>query len=109
MPAGLCCTKVRCTPTIETMTVNYPDYPDRTAVAPARMPGPVTTRAETPIVPKGSIAGHALVAVVAIMTFLAALTTGAVVLIMSAASEWQSEVAREMTIQVRPATRRDIE
>jgi cell division transport system permease protein len=32
---------------------------------------------ETPIVPKNSIAGRALVAVVAIMTFLASLTSGA--------------------------------
>jgi len=32
----------------------------------------------SPIVPRGSIAGRALVAVVAIMTFLASMTTGAV-------------------------------
>jgi cell division transport system permease protein len=64
---------------------------------------------ETPIVPKGSIAGRALISVVAIMTFLAALTTGSVVLVLSAAADWQSDVAREMTIQVRPANGRDIE
>ncbi len=63
----------------------------------------------TPIVPKHSIAGRALVAVVAIMTFLASLTTGAVMLVRSAAGDWQSEVAREVTIQVRPAAGRDIE
>ena len=66
-------------------------------------------RFETPIVPKGTIAGRALVAVVAIMTFLASLTTGAVMLVRSAANDWQSEVAREVTIQVRPAGGRDIE
>jgi cell division transport system permease protein len=49
------------------------------------------------------------VAVVAIMTFLASLTTGAVVLVYSAASEWRSDVAREATIQVRPISGRDIE
>ena len=38
-------------------------------------------RVETPIVPRNSIAGRALVAVVAIMTFLASLTTGAVMLV----------------------------
>ena len=64
---------------------------------------------ESPIVPQSSIAGRALIAVVAIMTFLAALTTGAVMLVLASASEWQSEVAREMTIQVRPAPGRDIE
>jgi cell division transport system permease protein len=66
-------------------------------------------RIETPIVPRASISGRALVAVVAIMTFLASLTTGAVMLIQASASEWQSEVAREVTIQVRPMPGRDID
>jgi cell division transport system permease protein len=61
------------------------------------------------IVPKDSIAGRSLTAVVAIMTFLAALTTGFAMLVLSAASDWQSEVSREVTIQVRPASGRDIE
>ena len=61
------------------------------------------------IVPADTIAGRALVAVIAIMTFLAALTLGAVVLIRGTATEWQSEVAREVTIQVRPAPGRDVE
>jgi cell division transport system permease protein len=64
---------------------------------------------KTPIVPRYTIAGRALVAVVAIMTFLASLTTGAVMLVRGAASDWQSEVAREVTIQVRPLSSRDIE
>src|SRR4030081_1268372 len=64
---------------------------------------------DTPIVPKRSIAGRALVAVVAIMTFLASLTTGAVMLVRASAAEWQSEVAREVTIQVRPVQGRDLE
>ncbi len=63
----------------------------------------------SPIVPRGSIAGRALVAVVAIMTFLASMTTGAVLLISASAAEWQSEVASEITIQVRPLPGRDIE
>jgi cell division transport system permease protein len=66
-------------------------------------------RTESPIVPKRSIAGRALVAVVAIMTFLASLTTGGVMLVRSAALDWQSEVAREVTIQVRPTQGRDLE
>ena len=48
---------------------------------PARMNG-LLPRAETPIVPKNSIAGRALVAVVAIMTFLSSLTVGAVMLVL---------------------------
>src|ERR1041384_4210238 len=71
--------------------------------------GGLLPRGETPIVPKRSISGRALVAVVAIMTFLASLTTGAVMLVRASASEWQSEVAREVTIQVRPAQGRDLE
>jgi cell division transport system permease protein len=61
------------------------------------------------IVPSGSIAGRSLIAVVAIMTFLASLTTGAVIMVVSSASDWQSDVSREITIQVRPVSGRDIE
>ena len=63
----------------------------------------------SPIVPRASIAGRALVAVVAIMTFLASMTTGTVLLVSASAAEWQSEVASEITIQVRPMPGRDIE
>jgi cell division transport system permease protein len=66
-------------------------------------------RLRSPIVPRNSIAGRALVAVVAIMTFLASMTTGAVVLVRVAASDWQSEVTREITLQVRPQATRDLE
>jgi cell division transport system permease protein len=77
--------------------------------APARLPSGARPRFETPLVPRNSISGSALIAVVAIMTFLASLTTGAVMLVNQAASEWQADVAREITIQVLPATGRDIE
>src|ERR1700694_2671217 len=63
----------------------------------------------SPIVPRGSIAGRALVAVVAIMTFLASMTTGAVLLVSASAAAWQSEVGSEIPIQVRPAAGRDID
>jgi cell division transport system permease protein len=62
-----------------------------------------------PIVPKNSIAGRSLTVVVAIMTFLASLTTGVAMLVVSAASDWQSEVGREVTIQVRPAPGHNID
>lgn len=68
-----------------------------------------TIRPTASIVPAGSIAGRSLMAVVAIMTFLAALTAGAVQLTASAAADWGSEVSREVTIQVRPIEGRDIE
>jgi cell division transport system permease protein len=63
----------------------------------------------SPIVQRRTIAGHALIGVVAIMTFLASLTTGAVILVRASASDWQSQVARELTIQVRPVSGHDIE
>src|SRR5215813_3060211 len=66
-------------------------------------------RFETPLVPRNSISGRALVAVVAIMTFLASLTTGAAVLVSKTASEWQSDISREVTIQVVPAPGRDLD
>ncbi|MDP3689397.1 ABC transporter permease [Bradyrhizobium sp.] len=70
---------------------------------------PSRARNLSPIVPRASIAGRALVAVVAIMTFLASITTGAVLLVSASAAEWQSEVASEITIQVRPVAGRDLE
>ncbi|MGJ4953936.1 cell division protein FtsX [Bradyrhizobium sp. HKCCYLS20291] len=70
---------------------------------------PAQARIVSPIVPRASIAGRALVAVVAIMTFLASITTGGVLLVSESAAEWQSEVASEITVQVRPKTGRDLE
>src|SRR5215467_731393 len=66
-------------------------------------------RGDVHIVPRDSIAANALAAVVAIMTFLAAVTSGGVAIVIGSANEWQSEVSREMTIQVRPIPGRDIE
>src|SRR3954468_1909685 len=70
---------------------------------------PMQARNLSPIVPRASIAGRALIAVVAIMTFLASITTGAVLLVAASAAEWQSEVASEITVQVRPAAGRDLD
>ena len=74
-----------------------------------RLSGSGLPRFETPLVPRNSISGRALIAIVAIMTFLASITTGGVILIGNAASEWQSDVAREVTIQVTPAPGRDVD
>jgi cell division transport system permease protein len=70
---------------------------------------PARARNLSPIVPRASISGRALVAVVAIMTFLASITTGTVLLVSASATEWQSEVASEITIQVRPVAGRDLD
>ncbi|WP_319532504.1 ABC transporter permease [uncultured Cohaesibacter sp.] len=62
-----------------------------------------------PIVPKGTIAGHALVLVIAIMSFLAALTVAAVTIISDATHDWQSDISRGATIQIRKLEGVDIE
>ena len=64
---------------------------------------------DMPLVPADTIAGRALVTVIAIMTFLAALAAGFALLTAGAASDWQSDVAREMTIQVRPMEGRNLD
>lgn len=70
---------------------------------------PAKARNMSPIVPRASIHGRALVAVVAIMTFLASMTTGTVLLVSASAAEWQSDVASEITIQIRPQVGRDVD
>ncbi len=70
---------------------------------------PESARNSSPIVPRASISGRALVAVVAIMTFLASMTTGAVLLVRASAAEWQSDVASEITIQLRPVPGHDLD
>ena len=60
------------------------------------------------LVPENTIAGNALTAVVAIMSFLACLTLGSVTLVRDATRDWQSDVLREVTIQVRPIEGSDL-
>jgi len=50
-------------------------------IAPKQTPGGPLPRNQSPIVPRLSISSRSLVAVIAIMTFLASLTTGAVMLV----------------------------
>ena len=65
-------------------------------------------RKPMPIVPPQNVAGNAMVLVIAIMTFLSCLTLGAVTLVRDTAAIWQNEIAREATIQVKPAEGFDI-
>ncbi|WP_173933369.1 ABC transporter permease [Chelativorans sp. Marseille-P2723] len=58
---------------------------------------------QTAIVPRENVAGRAMVLVIAIMTFLSCLTLGAVTLVRDTASTWQTQIAREATIQIKPA------
>src|SRR3982074_270045 len=104
--AGSCCTRAACMSTTET---TMPARGERGLEAPGTLAAVPVPRFATPLVPQATASRRALVAVVAIMTFLASLTTGAVMSVRSAASEWQSDVAREVTIQIRPAAGRAIE
>ena len=62
-----------------------------------------------PLIPRESVAGRALAAVIAIMTFLACLTAGGALLLAQASEGWRSEVLRDVTIQVKPNAGDDIE
>jgi cell division transport system permease protein len=70
---------------------------------------PGDSRRMPSLVPSGSLAGTALVVIIAIMTFLASLTVGSVDIVRTAAANWQSGVQREVTIQIRPRDGRDME
>ena len=91
--------------TIEPVEAMAEPWDNRGSVSPRGL----TLRTSMPIVPSGSIAGRSLIAVIAIMTFLSAITAGAATMVVSSAAEWQSAVSREVTIQVRPVSGRDIE
>jgi len=82
--------------------------PASVAAEPAGIAAPAARRMK-PIVPAGSVAGNALMLVIAIMTFLSCLTFGAVTLVRDTASMWQSQISREATIQVKPADDLDME
>ncbi len=62
-----------------------------------------------PIVQAASIAGRALTVVIAIMCFLACLTAGAVYMVNQSASAWFDDIASEVTVQVSPANKADLE
>jgi len=62
----------------------------------------VVLRKTAAIVPPGNISGQALIIVIAIMSFLSCLTGGAVSMVRSTADSWQSQISREITIQVKP-------
>jgi len=59
-------------------------------------------RGESPIVPPQSVSRRALLALVAIMSFLACLSIAAVSIVNQKAEGWQRQIADEVTIQIRP-------
>ncbi len=85
------------------------DLAHRLQVAAERRRRRVGARRSNQLIPESSIAGSALTMVIAIMSFLASLTLGAVTLVRDASSDWQLDIRREVTIQVRPVEGADIE
>ena len=61
------------------------------------------------VVPAGSVTSRSLTLVVAIMCFLACLTAGCVYMINQSASAWLRDIASEVTVQIEPKDRGDIE
>ncbi len=80
--------------------------PPQTA-APRR--APMRVRPTAPILPPSNIQGNALIVVIAIMAFLACLTLGAVTMVRATAAGWQSQISREITIQIKPVEGLDME
>jgi cell division transport system permease protein len=61
------------------------------------------------ILPEDTVSGRSLLALVAIMSFLAGAAIGAVEIVHGAAAGWRGEVAHEATIQLRPTAGRDLD
>jgi cell division transport system permease protein len=61
------------------------------------------------VVPAGSVTSRSLTLVVAIMCFLACLTAGGVYMVNQSASAWLRDIASEVTLQIEPREKIDIE
>jgi cell division transport system permease protein len=98
-----------------TLLSDIRDYPWTSLLAgllPARLAGLLPARFQTKtaqIVPAASIAGNALTVVIAIMSFLACLTAGAVYMVNQSANAWVNDIASEITVELDPVNSADIE
>ena len=61
------------------------------------------------LIPHDNAAGRSLTAVIAILTFLACLCAGGAVWLAAATSAWSTDVAREITIQIKPRAGADLD
>ena len=83
---------------------------EKTPAQPERKkPSDMQTRPHGPIVPSANVQGSALLAVIAIMSFLACLTLGGVSMVRATAASWQSQISREITIQIKPDDNLDMD
>jgi cell division transport system permease protein len=98
-----------------TLLSDIRDYPWTSLIAgllPARLVNRLPARFQTrssQIVPSASIAGDALTVVIAIMTFLACLTAGAVYMVNRSAQAWVNDITSEITVELDPVNTADIE
>jgi cell division transport system permease protein len=88
-------------------TMESPEAPGEASAA--SLPQAMALARNAPLVPVDSAGSRSLVAVIAILTFLAALCAGAAELVSAGSAQWRSSVAREVTIQVRPTPQRDVD
>jgi len=98
-----------------TLLSDIRDYPWTSLIAgllPKRvvtwLPARFQTRSSQ-IVPSASIAGNALTVVIAIMSFLACLTAGAVYMVNRSAQAWVNDITSEITVELDPINTADIE
>jgi cell division transport system permease protein len=98
-----------------TLLSDIRDYPWTSLIVgllPARLVNRLPARFQTrssQIVPSASIAGNALTVVIAIMTFLACLTAGAVYMVNRSAQAWVNDITSEITVELDPVNTADIE
>jgi cell division transport system permease protein len=98
-----------------TLLSDIRDYPWTgllTGILPKRLSALLPARFQSKasqIVPSASIAGHALTVVIAIMTFLACLTAGAVYMVNQSANAWVNDISSEITVELDPVNTADIE
>src|ERR1044072_4638805 len=91
---------------------DYPWTSLLTGLLAARIVSLLPSRFQTktaPIVPAASVAGNALTVVIAIMSFLACLTAGAVYMINQSAQAWVNDISSEITVELDPVNEADIE
>lgn len=68
----------------------------------------IVMRPPSPIVPRVTVERRALLVVISIMAFIAAVTTGLAATIWAASAQWQSDIGREITVQVMPVEGGDL-
>lgn len=86
-----------------------PDAPQEERKEAQSAPSRAPSFDKTNLIPAKSIAGRALVVVIAIMTTLASLAAVSALLVHEAALAWRGDIAHEITVQILPEPGHDVE